>query len=128
MGVGVEELTVRIGLGIPVSSSTTNPHRCTGAISPADKGGSDTQGTALGGLPPAVKGWWAASGVNATGLGLVCPHEVESEDIAAVETRGNQALGSESNRASCERRMQVRKPSGDTVAALGRTAFLQGMI
>ena len=62
-------------------------------------------------------------------LAPVCPQQAEREDIAAVETGGDRALESDSDRGADERRMPVPKPSGDTSATIqDRSAFLQGKI
>ena len=59
----------------------------------------------------------------------VGPQQAESKGIAGIEIRDNQALDSESDRASSERRMPVRKPSGTSRVALhDPPAFLQGKI
>ena len=69
------------------------------------------------------------SGCECNTTGQLGSDQGEPGDIAAVEPRGDAALDSESDRASSERRMPVRKASEDTSVALhGRSAFLQGKI
>ena len=67
--------------------------------------------------------------MSATGLTPVCPQQGKSGHIAAVETRGDNALDSDSERAPNLQRVLVPKPSGETPTTLqGRPAFMQGKI